>query len=79
MTPTLDLRIDHLALTPPGADVLAAARVYRATRRVLFVEGFAYCESRDKPVARATGSFVVMPELDLGELLAPIEIGTQQP
>jgi acyl-coenzyme A thioesterase PaaI-like protein len=46
------------------------ARVYKVTRRVIFVEGFAYCESRDKPIARATGSWVLMPELALDKLLS---------
>jgi uncharacterized protein (TIGR00369 family) len=45
LTPTLDLRIDHLGIAPAGRDILATARVYRVTRRILFVEGFAYCES----------------------------------
>ncbi len=70
LTPTLDLRIDHLRIAPAGRDILAAARVYHATRRIVFVEGFAYCESRDRPVARATGSWVKMPDLDLQQLTA---------
>ena len=70
LTPTLDLRIDHLRIAPAGRDILAAARVYHATRRIVFVEGFAYCESRDRPVARATGSWVKMPDVDLRQLTA---------
>jgi acyl-coenzyme A thioesterase PaaI-like protein len=35
MTPTLDLRIDHLGVVPTGRGILATASVYRATRRVL--------------------------------------------
>ena len=73
MTPTLDLRIDHLGVAPAGKDILASARVYKTTRRVLFIEGFAYCESRDKPIARATGSWVVMSGLDLSGLLSSTE------
>lgn len=69
MTPTLDLRIDHLGVAPTGRDILATAWVYRATRRVLFVEGFAYCDSPQMPIAKATGSWVLMPELDLTALL----------
>jgi uncharacterized protein (TIGR00369 family) len=69
MTPTLDLRIDHLGVAPAGRDILATAWVYRATSRVLFVEGFAYCENPEKPIAKATGSWVLMPELDLNALL----------
>ena len=77
MTPTLDLRIDHLGVAPAGLDIFATAKVYKVTTRVLFVEGFAYCESRHKPIARATGSWVLMPELNLNELMAaaPTERG----
>lgn len=77
ITPTLDLRIDHLGVAPAGKDILASARVYRATRRVLFVEGLAYCDSRDEPIARATGSWVKMPELDLNQLLGAMQPGAQ--
>ena len=68
VTPTLDLRIDHLGVAPPGLDVFATAHVYRATRKVLFVEGFAYCESRDRPIAKAVGSWVVVGDVDLSWL-----------
>ncbi len=78
MTPTLDLRIDHLATAPAGKDIFAVARVYKVTRRVLFIEGFAYCESRDKPIAKATGSWVLMQGLDLTGLLHPDQAEAQQ-
>ncbi len=41
VTPTLDLRIDHLAVAPRGMDIFACANVYKTTRKILFVEGFA--------------------------------------
>ena len=78
ITPTLDLRIDHLGVAPAGKDVFAVARVYKVTRRVVFTAGFAYCESRDKPIAKATGSWVLMPELQFSELLFSAEAGAQQ-
>lgn len=78
VTPTLDLRIDHLGVAPPGMDIFASARVYKATRKILFVEGFAYCESRDKPIARATGSWVRIGDVDLSWLLASAHGGAQQ-
>ena len=78
MTPTLDLRIDHLRTAPAGRDIMATARVYRVTRRILFVEGFAWCESRDKPIARAVGSWVLMRELDLSRLIPSAHAGAQQ-
>ena len=78
MTPTLDLRIDHLGIAPAGRDILAWARVYKVTRRILFVEGMAYCASREEPIARATGSWVMMPELDLEKLMQASQAGAQQ-
>jgi len=74
--PTLDLRIDHLGTAPAGKDILATARVYRSTRRVLFAEGFAWCEGeRDKPIARATGSWVRVGEVDMSWFLGPDHAG----
>ncbi|MEM9254458.1 MAG: PaaI family thioesterase [Pseudomonadota bacterium] len=64
VTPTLDLRIDHLGVAPPGQDIFATGEVYRATRKVLFVEGFAWCESPDKPIARATGTWVRIKDIN---------------
>ena len=78
ITPTLGLRIDHLGIAPAGRDIMATARVYKVTRRILFVEGFAWCESRDKPIARAAGSWVLMRELDLSTLLGAVNAGAQQ-
>ena len=71
VTPTLDLRIDHLSVAPAGMDIFASARVYKATRKILFVEGFAYCESKDNPIARATGSWVRVADVDLSWLVPP--------
>lgn len=72
ITPTLDLRIDHLGIAPAGRDILATARIYRATRRVLFAEGYAWCEGRrDKPIARATGSWVRMGDVDMSWFMGP--------
>ena len=65
MTPTLDLRIDHLAASTRGHDIYAVGWIYKATSRVMFAEGFAYCESLQQPIARATGSFVGLGELDV--------------
>ena len=78
ITPTLDLRIDHLSVAPADKDIFAVARIYKVTRRILFAEGFAYCESRDQPIAKATGSWVLMPELRLSELLLSTEASVQQ-
>jgi uncharacterized protein (TIGR00369 family) len=77
ITPTLDLRIDHLGVAPAGKDIFAVARVYKVTRRIIFTAGFAYCESIDKPIAKATGSWVFMPELRFSDLLSSAEAGAQ--
>lgn len=78
ITPTLDLRIDHLGVAPAGMDILATARVYRITRKILFVEGVAYCESPEKPIARGTGSWVRMGEVDISWLKNMETGGVQQ-
>lgn len=76
LTATLDLRIDHLGMAAAGRDILASARVYRATRKVLFVEGIAYCESRDRPIARATGSWILRGEFSAGKTQAAMPLQT---
>lgn len=78
VTPTLDLRIDHLGVATPGKDIFATAKVYRTTRKILFVEGFAYCESRHKPIARAIGSWVRVADFDISWLLSAGPEGAQQ-
>jgi uncharacterized protein (TIGR00369 family) len=78
VTPTLDLRIDHLSVAPPGLDIFARARVYKTTRKVLFVEGIAYCESSDKPIARATGCWVRVAGLNPAELSGLVQGSAQQ-
>lgn len=75
ITPTLDLRIDHLGITPAGSDLYAAARAYRVTQRIAFVEGLAWVDNRDQPVARARGSWVIMRDVDLREVLADVPSG----
>lgn len=76
VTPTLDLRIDHLGVAPPGRDLFACGRVYRATRRIVFVEGSAWCESPDKPIARAMGSWVLVAPVNLATFLDNAPGGT---
>ena len=71
VTPTLDLRIDHLGVAPAGLDIFASARVYKSTRKILFVEGIAYYKSKENPVAKATGTFVRVGDVDLSWLVTP--------
>jgi acyl-coenzyme A thioesterase PaaI-like protein len=58
-------------------DIYATAKVYRSTRKILFVEGVAYSESREKPIARAIGSWVRVASVDLSWLHAA-ELGNYQ-
>ncbi|MDX1581808.1 MAG: PaaI family thioesterase, partial [Alphaproteobacteria bacterium] len=55
---TLDLRIDYMKPAQPGQDVIAFAECYKLTRRIAFVRGVAYHESRDKPIAHAAATFM---------------------
>ena len=64
IAPTLDLRIDHLGVAPAGRDIFATASVYRTTRRVLFIRGIAYWDTPDNPIARATGTWLRLEEVD---------------
>jgi len=75
---TLDLRIDHLGTVPAGNDILATARVFKVTRRVLFVEGFAYWDSRDNPVVKASGAWMLVPGLSLEDLISAADTGARQ-
>ncbi len=65
VAPTLDLRIDHLGVAPPGKDILATASVYHTTRKVLFIRGFAYWDSPENTIARATGTWLRLDVVDL--------------
>jgi acyl-coenzyme A thioesterase PaaI-like protein len=72
LTPTLDLRIDHLGTAPAGRDIYACARLYRCTRRVVFAEGWAWAEKRQRPVARATGNFIRLATVEqMREMMQP--------
>ncbi|MEZ5503047.1 MAG: PaaI family thioesterase [Halioglobus sp.] len=78
VTPTLDLRVDHLGIAPPNMDIFASAHVYKTTRKIVFVEGIAYCEDREKPIARATGTWVRVADVDLSWLVGREQGGAQQ-
>ena len=69
ITPTLDLRIDHLGVAPAGEDIFATARVCHATKRMLFIEGFAWYSEPDNIIARATGTWVRVAPINLAWLL----------
>lgn len=58
ITPTLDLRIDHLKRPEPGVDFLAFAECYRLTSSVAFVRGCAYQSSKDDPVSSFVATYM---------------------
>lgn len=58
ITPTLDLRIDHLRRPEAGVDFLAFAECYRMTSQVAFVRGCAYQADRDNPVSTFVATYM---------------------
>lgn len=58
ITPTLDLRIDHLKRPLPGVDILAWAECYRLTSTVAFVRGCAFQDDRNDPVSSFVATYM---------------------
>jgi len=57
---TLDLRVDYLRPASPGNTVTVRAECYRTTRRVAFVRGTAHDGDPARPIAQATGTFMLI-------------------
>ncbi len=75
MSPTMDLRIDHMGEAEPGKSVFAEAEAYRVTRHVIFCRGRAYQDDPERPVARCVANFIRLdPDIlaSMQEQLAPI-------
>ena len=58
ITPTLDLRIDHLARPEPATDIIGFAECYRLTSNVAFVRGCAYQRDPGQPVSTFVATYM---------------------
>lgn len=58
---TIDLRLDYLRPALKGETVIARCECYKLTRQVAFVRGLAHCGDPQRPVAHATGTFMLNP------------------
>ena len=58
---TIDLRLDYFRPALKGETVIARCRCDKLTRQVAFVSGFAHTGDPERPVARATGTYMLNP------------------
>ena len=58
---TIDLRLDYLRPAIKGETVIARCECYKLTRRIAFVQGVAHGDNPARPIARATGTFMLNP------------------
>lgn len=56
---TIDLRLDYVGAPPPDATMTARMECYRLTRRIAFVRGIAHAGDPGRPIANATGTFML--------------------
>ncbi|HEY1710460.1 MAG TPA: PaaI family thioesterase [Rhizomicrobium sp.] len=66
---TLDLRIDYMKAAKPGEDIFVEAECIKVAHEVAFTRGIAYQDSREAPIAMATGTFMMtsMPSSKVGD------------
>jgi len=60
VSPTLDLRIDHMTAAEPHKAIIAEAEVYRMTKSIAFVRGCAIEEGSGIVLANAVATFMLM-------------------
>jgi uncharacterized protein (TIGR00369 family) len=58
---TIDLRLDYLRPSAKGETVIARCECYKLTRQVAFVRGIAHGGDVERPIAQATGTFMLNP------------------
>jgi uncharacterized protein (TIGR00369 family) len=58
---TIDLRLDYLRPAVKGETVIARCECYKLTRQVAFVRGTAHGGDPARPIAQATGTFMLRP------------------
>lgn len=55
---TLDLRIDHLSPLEASKPLFAEAECFHKNEEVAYIQGWAWQDTPDSPVAKATGTFM---------------------
>ena len=58
---TIDLRLDYLRPSAKGETVIARCECYKLTRQVAFIRGVAHGGDAGRPIAQATGTFMLNP------------------
>ena len=58
---TIDLRLDYLRPAVKGETVIARCECYKLTRQVAFIRGTAHGGDPGRPIAQATGTFMLNP------------------
>lgn len=58
LCPTLDLRIDYMAVAQPGEAIFGRAEAYRITNNVVFSRGTAYQQDEQRPIAHCVATFM---------------------
>jgi uncharacterized protein (TIGR00369 family) len=55
---TMDLRVDYMRPSPPGAAVIGRGECYHVSRSIGFVRGLAHNGDPADPIAHVTGTFI---------------------